>query len=73
LRSFDDATHLPGGADIGARKPAADNIDRLKAMRSDRENVGKPLGSGKILFKDFRRIRVYLHLPHGLHPGPRKA
>jgi len=63
-----------GVADVLAGEAAADEIDFPVAFfRGERADIGVSPDIGPVLGEDFLGIRVNLHLPCTLHPGPLKA
>jgi hypothetical protein len=63
-----------GVADVLAWEASADDIDFPVAFfRGERADIGVSPDIGPVLGEDFRGIRVDLHLPCTLHPGPLQA
>jgi hypothetical protein len=65
---------FPGIADVLAREAAADDIDFPVAFFWwERADIGVSPDIGPVLGENLLGIRVNLHLPCTLHPGPLKA
>jgi hypothetical protein len=62
---------FPGVADVLAREAAADEIDfPVTFFRGERADIGVSPDIGPVFGEHFLGIRVDLHLPSTLHPGP---
>jgi hypothetical protein len=68
-----DASAFPGKTDVLTGEAAAQDVNGGGIASSQGRDVVEEEGFRPVLPEDFLRIRVALHLPEDLHPGPLQA